>query len=222
MQELAFTRRAARDGGNRVVSRPSGTAGGRHGARPRRGSRVLCAAGARRASYHAAVHAGIARREPDRASIRGRAAAARRNGARRDRCNGRRQRRSSLADARRGALQGRRARTQFHARAHRRPITVAELCKTLGVSRRTLQYTLPGRSGTEPGALPARAAAERRAPRVRHPPPATTVQDAAARWGFWHLGHFVTDYRHMFGELPSETLRGRWLQGRRRGTPSCS
>jgi len=57
---------------------------------------------------------------------------------------------------------------------------------------------------------------------LRHPPPATTVQDAAARWGFWHLGHFVTDYRHMFGELPSETLRGRWLQGPRRGTPSCS
>jgi len=33
------------------------------------------------------------------------------------------------------------------------------------------------------------------------------VQDIAARWGFWHLSHFANDYRRMFGELPSETLR---------------
>ena len=37
----------------------------------------------------------------------------------------------------------------------------------------------------------------------------TKVQDIAARWGFWHLGHFVTDYRRMFGELPSQTLQAR-------------
>jgi AraC family ethanolamine operon transcriptional activator len=33
------------------------------------------------------------------------------------------------------------------------------------------------------------------------------VQDIAARWGFWHLSHFASDYRTMFGELPSDTLR---------------
>ena len=43
------------------------------------------------------------------------------------------------------------------------------------------------------------------------------VQDVAAHWGFWHLGHFVADYRRMFGERPSETLRGRqpMVDGRR-------
>lgn len=33
------------------------------------------------------------------------------------------------------------------------------------------------------------------------------VADIANRWGFWHMGQFARDYRGMFGELPSETLR---------------
>ena len=114
-----------------------------------------------------------------------------------------------------------RARSFMHAHIDE-PITVAELCKTLGVSRRTLQYSFQDVLGLNPVRFlrALRLNGVRR--ELRHPPPATTVQDAAARWGFWHLGHFVTDYRQMFGELPSETLRGRWLQGPRRGTPSCS
>lgn len=34
----------------------------------------------------------------------------------------------------------------------------------------------------------------------------TKIIDIAMDWGFWHMGHFATDYRIMFGELPSETL----------------
>ena len=37
-----------------------------------------------------------------------------------------------------------------------------------------------------------------------------TVQDAAAAWGFWHLSQFALDYRKLFGERPSQTLRTRW------------
>jgi AraC family ethanolamine operon transcriptional activator len=44
-------------------------------------------------------------------------------------------------------------------------------------------------------------------------PPGNSIQDIAATWGFWHLGHFVTDYKRMFAELPTETLR-------RRGRPA--
>jgi len=44
-------------------------------------------------------------------------------------------------------------------------------------------------------------------------PLAGSVQDTAARWGFWHLGHFVTEYKQMFGELPSETLRRKQTNG---------
>jgi AraC family transcriptional regulator, ethanolamine operon transcriptional activator len=35
----------------------------------------------------------------------------------------------------------------------------------------------------------------------------TRVIDVATRWGFWHMGHFAADYREMFGEVPSRTLR---------------
>jgi AraC family ethanolamine operon transcriptional activator len=34
-----------------------------------------------------------------------------------------------------------------------------------------------------------------------------SVYDVAARWGFWHFGHFSADYKKQFAELPSETLR---------------
>lgn len=36
----------------------------------------------------------------------------------------------------------------------------------------------------------------------------TRVIDVATAWGFWHMGHFATDYRAMFGEAPSRTLLG--------------
>lgn len=88
------------------------------------------------------------------------------------------------------------------------PITVADLCRELGVSRRTLQYSFQEVLGTNPVQFlrAMRLNGVRRD--LRNPsPPAASVQDIAAGWGFWHLGHFVTDYKRMFGELPSETFR---------------
>ena len=34
-----------------------------------------------------------------------------------------------------------------------------------------------------------------------------SVTDAATAWGFWHFGHFSQEYKKLFGELPSESLR---------------
>jgi len=90
------------------------------------------------------------------------------------------------------------------------PITVADLCRELGVSRRTLQYGFQEVLGINPVAFlrATRLNGVRRDLKAVSRP-RDSVQDIAARWGFWHLGHFVTDYKRMFGELPSETLRGR-------------
>lgn len=88
------------------------------------------------------------------------------------------------------------------------PISVEDLCLHLGISRRTLQYSFQDVLDLTPvrflramrlnGAR--RALKEAEAGR-------DTVTDIAARWGFWHLSHFATDYRAMFGEQPSDTLR---------------
>jgi AraC-like DNA-binding protein len=33
------------------------------------------------------------------------------------------------------------------------------------------------------------------------------ISDIATKWGFWHFGHFTADYRAIFAETPSETLK---------------
>jgi len=87
-------------------------------------------------------------------------------------------------------------------------VTIAELCEALNTSRRTIQYCFQEVLNTSPVQYlrAIRLNSVRR--ELRQGNPATThVQDVAARWGFWHLSHFASDYRAMFGELPSDTLR---------------
>jgi 3-polyprenyl-4-hydroxybenzoate decarboxylase len=45
---------------------------------------------------------------------------------------------------------------------------------------------------------------DRRASQTRSPAAVTAV---AGRWGFVHLGRFTQQYRQLFGEAPSQTLR---------------
>ncbi len=84
------------------------------------------------------------------------------------------------------------------------PLTVAQLCVTLGVSRRTLQSAFQQVLGMAPAAFlrAVRLAGARRALRS-----AATVTEAAAQWGFWHFSHFAQDFRRMYGELPSQAWR---------------
>jgi AraC family ethanolamine operon transcriptional activator len=84
------------------------------------------------------------------------------------------------------------------------PVTVAALCATLRVSRRTLQAAFQEVLGMAPAAY---LRAERLAGARRALREAPTVTEAAAQWGFWHFGHFAQDYRRLFGELPSQTWR---------------
>jgi len=101
------------------------------------------------------------------------------------------------------------ARAQDYMRQHvEEPLTVADLCRVLGVSRRTLQYSFQEVLQLNPVSY-LRAMRLNGARRMlKSADTQQSVQDVAARWGFWHLSHFASDYRRMFGELPSETLRG--------------
>ncbi|MBE0591350.1 MAG: helix-turn-helix domain-containing protein [Gemmatimonadales bacterium] len=101
------------------------------------------------------------------------------------------------------------SRAQEYMRVHvEEPVTVEDLCRELGVSRRTLQYSFREVLRVNPvGYLRAlRLNGVRRSLKAAADGRSGSVQDIAAHWGFWHLSHFACDYRRMFGELPSATL----------------
>lgn len=83
--------------------------------------------------------------------------------------------------------------------------SIPELCEALHVCRRTLQYAFEEEAGLSPLAYlkSVRLNGVRRL--LRESGPSLGVAEAAARWGFWHLSQFASDYRRQFGERASET-----------------
>jgi AraC family transcriptional regulator, ethanolamine operon transcriptional activator len=84
------------------------------------------------------------------------------------------------------------------------PMSVAELCESLDMSRRSLQYHFEQALHTSPVAY---LRAERLNVARHLLKTANSVTEAATHWGFWHFGHFSQEYKKMFGELPSETFK---------------
>ncbi len=87
------------------------------------------------------------------------------------------------------------------------PPTIEEICLQFNISRRLLNYSFLEVLGTNPlnYLRSMRLNGVRR--ELRKGDTSVVVRDVAARWGFWHLPRFSNEYRKLFGELPSETLR---------------
>jgi AraC-like DNA-binding protein len=86
-------------------------------------------------------------------------------------------------------------------------IHLADLCRALRLSRRTLQRAFTETLGMGPARyLTLRRLAAARAALRQSDPATTTVTETATRYGFWELGRFARDYRQLFGERPSQTL----------------
>jgi AraC family ethanolamine operon transcriptional activator len=95
----------------------------------------------------------------------------------------------------------------------REPLSVVDLCRVAGVSRRTLEYAFRERFELSPNAymLSRRLDGVRAELRQNHDgQPITRI---ANQWGFNHLSRFAALYRRQFGELPSQTTHTR-------GTPA--
>ena len=88
------------------------------------------------------------------------------------------------------------------------PLYMPELCVRLNVASRTLRTVCHEYLGMGPKKYlhVRRMHLVRRALRVGTPD-TTTVTDTAMRYGFWELGRFAIEYRALFGESPSVTLR---------------
>jgi AraC family ethanolamine operon transcriptional activator len=88
------------------------------------------------------------------------------------------------------------------------PMSILDVCKGVGASRRKLNYCFQDVLGTNPIHY-LRAVRLNRVRRAlkqctnEH----TGVYDLAVKWGFWHFSQFSLDYKRHFLELPSETLR---------------
>ncbi|MDH3226561.1 MAG: helix-turn-helix domain-containing protein [Thermoleophilia bacterium] len=89
-----------------------------------------------------------------------------------------------------------------------RGVSVSAVCRAIGASETRLRrafrdvvYCSPKRF------LTLRALNAARAVLVESSPATTTVSEVAVEFGFWHFGRFSRDYRELFGELPSVTLR---------------
>ena len=89
----------------------------------------------------------------------------------------------------------------------RRHITLEDLCRSAGVSARTLEYGFREFYDVGPMAYlrSVRLSRVRRALRSARRT-GVSVTKVARRWHFTHLGQFSRNYRLLFGESPSETL----------------
>lgn len=88
------------------------------------------------------------------------------------------------------------------------PVSIAELQAVAGVSARTLLSAFKEEYGLSPKAyLQVYRLREVHRELLRAGGSGSTVSDVANRWGFWHMGQFAADYKAMFGQLPSASLK---------------
>ena len=87
-------------------------------------------------------------------------------------------------------------------------LTVEELATVAGVSERTLHAAFHQYFGVAPVQyLKLRALHQVRKALKGADPSVTTVTEIATQFGIWHFSRFARDYRFLFGELPSQTVR---------------
>lgn len=84
------------------------------------------------------------------------------------------------------------------------PLRVADLCQALQISGRSLQDSFQAMLGITPHTY---LRTMRLNGARRDLLAGSLIGDAVAKWGFWHWSRFSHDYRALFGERPSETLR---------------
>ena len=88
------------------------------------------------------------------------------------------------------------------------PISVNALCEYTNVSLRTLESAFKEYYGVTPkNYLKATRLNGVYKELKQCDPQFSSITDIANKWGFWHMGQFAADYKRLFGELPSGTLK---------------
>ena len=88
-------------------------------------------------------------------------------------------------------------------------ISALELCQQAGCSQRTLEKCFSKRFGVTPKKYVKclRLAQVHQELRNFDTSGYDSIIELAGIHGFWHMGQFAADYRRIYGELPSNTLK---------------
>ena len=87
-------------------------------------------------------------------------------------------------------------------------VKLTDTARELGISHRTLQYTFKHNLGMTPKMYLQLLRLHKVREELKAANPFTTkVSDVALKYAFFHLGHFASEYKKLFGESPVETLR---------------
>ena len=98
--------------------------------------------------------------------------------------------------------------SEWLAQDARTPKSVPQIARHFGVSTRHLYRAFHEEVGIPPAKYLRRHRMTRaRLDLLRADPAEATVTGVATSWGFWELGRFAVEYRRLFGEMPSQTLR---------------
>lgn len=89
------------------------------------------------------------------------------------------------------------------------PIKIQEICVSAGIAARTLERAFKENFGIGPKAYQHRSRLNGVRDALLKYGDKVKVADMANHKGFWHMGQFASDYKALFGELPSETIANR-------------
>jgi len=100
------------------------------------------------------------------------------------------------------------AKVNNYIKTHNRyPLTISELCQITNVSRRSLQYCFQEGFGMSP----IQYIRDCRLNEIRrillNSDREIAIADIALSFGFFHLGTFNSQYKHLFGETPTQTIQ---------------
>ena len=96
----------------------------------------------------------------------------------------------------------------FYGQHPDQPVRIGQLCRELGVSERTLRSAFHKLTDTSPLAYLKTHRLNQVYRELRDSDPSEVlIKQRAYANGFYHLGHFCRDYKQLFGESPSETIK---------------
>ena len=86
-------------------------------------------------------------------------------------------------------------------------ISVSQVSQFVNIPERTLRYNFEKKYNITPKDFIQRLRLNAVKKRLSNSTENPIIYKIASEFNFWHMGQFTRDYKHLFGELPSETIK---------------